>query len=223
MARERKNPTFREEIQREPAKVYALAMEGQVTEVEYFNGIIENRKKIGIDKRVYIKLLEREEGEENKSHPKHLVEQIKKYCEKEGYDSEEICLIIDRDEQNFKGYQYDEILEECSSNGYNMFVSNPTFELWLLMHFEFDFKEETLSLIKENRKADGKYRYLAIEVSKKLEKSKKSKSITFEKLLENIDLAIENSSRLEQDILELKNRIGTNLGQLILEMKDKEI
>lgn len=219
MARERKNPIIREGAIKEPAKVYALALEGRVTEVEYFNGIIESRKKIGIAKRIHIKLLEREKGDENKSHPKHIIEQIKKYCEKEGYDSEEICLIIDRDEQNFKKYQYDEILEECLVNKYNMFVSNPTFELWLLMHFDFDFSKESLLLIKENRKIDGKYRYLATKTSEKLERSKKSKNVHFEKLINGIDLAIENSSKLEQNITELKDKIGTNIGQLIMEMK----
>jgi len=50
-------------------------------------------------------------------------------------DVDKVCLIIDRDAQNFKANQYDALLAACDKKGFSLHVSNPCFEIWLLMHY----------------------------------------------------------------------------------------
>gem|GEM_PF-3851961 len=53
------------------------------------------------------------------------------------------------------------------------------------------------------------------------EYSRKYKTIKFVHLKNNIDLAISNEAKYCEDIKSLKYEIGSNLGQLLKEMKQK--
>ena len=48
-------------------------------------------------------------------------------------------MVVDRDKDSFTEEQYDKVVEFCKKNNVSLYVSNPSFELWLYMHFdEFD-------------------------------------------------------------------------------------
>lgn len=72
---------------------------------------------------------------------------------------DKLNIVIDRDEQNFKDFQYDEVVEFCRNNNVNLYVSNPTFEFWLMLHFSEVENEDKTEML-ENRYISSSRRYL---------------------------------------------------------------
>jgi hypothetical protein len=101
--------------------------EGKVTEREYIEGL-KKREQINLAQIIVAK----ETGT-----PKTLVEQAKKYkksIEQDEYGkNDEIWCVFDRDEHPF----ISETKQQARDNGLKTAMSNPCFELWLLLHFKY--------------------------------------------------------------------------------------
>lgn len=133
-------------------------------------------------------------------------------------DIDKMCLIVDRDKKSFKEEQYNYVKEECKKKNFKLYVTNPCFEFWLLLHFDevhLINKEELL----ENKRASSKVRFVESELKKYFPYNKNKYNA--ELLIEKIDLAIENEKRFCEDIERLKNELGSNVGLLIQELKEK--
>lgn len=130
-------------------------------------------------------------------------------------DFDELCLVVDRDPETFT--QYDYVLEKCKANQYNFYVTNPCFEFWLLLHFEEVNKINREDLLM-NKKVNNKKRYTEIMLKNYLSNYKKEK-YDAKKLVKNIDIAITNQKNFSEDINELKDNLGSNLGLLIEKMR----
>lgn len=133
-------------------------------------------------------------------------------------DIDKMCLIVDRDKKSFKEEQYNYVKEECKKKNFKLYVTNPCFEFWLLLHFDevhLINKEELL----ENKRASSKVRFVESELKKYFPYNKNKYNA--ELLIEKIDLAIENEKRFCEDIEGLKNELGSNVGLLIQELKEK--
>ena len=133
-------------------------------------------------------------------------------------DIDKMCLIVDRDKKSFKEEQYNYVKEECERKSFKLYVTNPCFEFWLLLHFDevhLINKEELL----ENKRASSKVRSVESELKKYFPYNKNKYNA--ELLIEKIDLAIENEKRFCEDIERLKNELGSNVGLLIQELKGK--
>ena len=74
-------------------------------------------------------------------------------------ETDSINIVIDRDKDNFFENQYDNILKFCHKNGINLYVSNPNFEFWLMLHFDKVNKLDYQKMY-ENQKVNSKKRYL---------------------------------------------------------------
>ena len=137
----------------------------------------------------------------------------------EGFD--QICLIVDRDKDSFistpENNQYKYVLDKCNKMGFQFCVTNPCFEFWLLLHFDevFELDEEKLL---NNSKVTAKRRYAENELRKIWPGYNKS-SYHSEKLVKNIDKAIENEKKFCEDIEKLENSVGSNIGRLIQKMR----
>ena len=107
-------------------------------------------------------------------------------------------------------------------------MSNPNFELWLLMHFpniEAYDREE----IRSNRKnihyqiEDGvskNKKFLEIEVAKHAKGYTKGNKIKFEVFMPCIDLAVQQAKLFCEESDQLIDEIGTSAGKLIEEIRD---
>ena len=137
----------------------------------------------------------------------------------EGFD--QICLIVDRDKDSFistpENNQYKYVLDKCNKMGFQFCVTNPWFEFWLLLHFDevFELDEEKLL---NNSKVTAKRRYAENELRKIWPGYNKS-SYHSEKLVKNIDKAIENEKKFCEDIEQLENSVGSNIGRLAQKMR----
>jgi len=136
----------------------------------------------------------------------------------EGYDT--ICIIIDRNKRNLEDYAA--YVEECCLKGYSLFVSNPDFEFWLLLHLNqvFEYKPEDLLVNRKRDLAGGKSnkRYLEHVLSAVLGSYRKE-SIHFERFLPLIDRAIKNEKEFCEDIDGLEAALGSNVGILLEELR----
>ena len=133
-------------------------------------------------------------------------------------DIDKMCLIVDRDKKSFKEEQYNYVKEECKKKNFKFYVTNPCFEFWLLLHFDEVHSINREKLL-ENKRASSKVRYVESELKKYFPYNKNKYNA--ELLIEKIDLAIENEKRFCEDIEELKDKLGSNIGLLIKELKEK--
>lgn len=134
-------------------------------------------------------------------------------------ETDSINIVIDRDKDNFFENQYDNILKFCHKNGINLYVSNPNFEFWLMLHFDKVNKLDYQKMY-ENQKVNSKKRYLEQELYN-ICKYKKS-SLNFKKFEPYINNAIKNEKNFSEDIYELKNNLGSNVGLLVKNIINKK-
>jgi hypothetical protein len=113
------------------AILFVIASEGAVTEPKYFTGLKERCHHPGI----HIHPLLRDDP--SLSSPAHVLAQLdlfrSQYTLREG---DQLWLLMDHDPQSWKPAMISAIAQECQSKGYFLSVSNPCFEVWLLLHFE---------------------------------------------------------------------------------------
>jgi len=121
MGRNRKDLT-RLETHWSKKPLYVIATEGEVTEKVYFTGAF--RKK-----NIRMPILETKKG---KSSPESVLKRLVKYKNEYNASPDELWLVIDRD--YWKKATLEAIKRECESKGFNLVISNPCFELWLLLH-----------------------------------------------------------------------------------------
>ena len=133
-------------------------------------------------------------------------------------DIDKMCLIVDRDKKSFKEEQYNYVKEECKKKNFKFFVTNLCFEFWLLLHFDEVHSINREELL-ENKRVNSKVRYVQSELKKYFPYNKNRYNA--ELLIEKIDLAIENEKSFCEDIEELKDELGSNVGLLIQELKEK--
>ena len=130
---------------------------------------------------------------------------------------DEICLIVDRDRESFvstpENNQYDYVVNKCKEKGFELYVTNPCFEFWLLLHFDRVFEVDREKMLK-NPKVSAKRRYAEQELCKVYPGYTKSSYRAVE-LVRNIDRAIENEKAFCEDIQALESSVGSNLGKLI--------
>lgn len=131
-------------------------------------------------------------------------------------DVDSLNMVVDRDKDSFTEEQYDKVVEFCKKNNVNLYVSNPSFELWLYMHFdEFD-SENKEDLIKNRKMNNSGRRY----IEKRLHDAcgYRKNSLNFKEFEPGIKNAIRREKDLAEDITKIKNELGTNVGLLVNKM-----
>ena len=149
----------------EPKSKYYIIPEGENTEIQYFCGIRDNSEDLNIKPLIEIVPIENDEDEEGQSHPKRKLNNFNKSLEdgkftyNENFDK--AIFVIDRDPQNLSEDQLDEFIKNCDENGYFVYLSNPTFEIFLLMHddtiLKLDKKEMFEKMDSKLKKIDSTY------------------------------------------------------------------
>lgn len=137
------------------------------------------------------------------------------YCYNSKVDK--VCIIIDRDPQNFKTHQYNKLVEVCNNRNFSLHVSNPCFELWLLMHYPI-ILELDINKMHENIKVTRNTRFLEKEVKKQFPEYRKN-NLPFEKLVNKVDTAIFNAQYFCENLEKLESNLGSNVGLLLKELK----
>lgn len=121
----------RRQFKRKPAtrsyrRMFILATEGAETEPQYFD-LFNNQNTV-----IHVKCLKGR----TKSSPDKVLERMKKHLEKSDLRSEDQAwLVVDKDQWTEE--QLQRLLDwSQAAQQHGLAVSNPKFELWLLLHFE---------------------------------------------------------------------------------------
>lgn len=134
----------------------------------------------------------------------------------EGFDR--MCVIVDRDRDSFSSDQYLDVIRKCERYGFDLYVTNPCFEFWLLLHFDgCDVLDREMLLC--NYKTNGRS-YTEKELSSRLGGYKKNR-YNADGLMDRIDQAIENEKMFCEDVLELRESVGCNIGKLMTQMRER--
>ena len=192
------------DAEQEPYRKYVFICEGENTEVWYFRRLIDLRKTLGI-------------------HP--LIDLCLKFANEQkrlprlAFDSTFDKLVIVFDADVFEREQpekYRELLEARESD--NIFaVTNPSFELFLLLHMDDAYSKIILpnqQMLLENRKI-GNRRFAELLLSRKVGINGKKNRKGVAKLAEHVDTAIIQEKLLNQDISLCMGRLTSNIAQII--------
>lgn len=207
------------EEQIEPYRKYFFICEGANTETFYFRRLIDLRKQLGIHPLIDIRLWEKTDEDKNLSYAKKLFEFAKKQKNDPSNDFDpeydKMVIVFDGDifEERVKGYE--ELITAIEEKDIAA-VSNPAFELFLLLHIENSFenyirgKEELFLKKNEN----GSYSH-AYNVLRDVTHMNAKSNPKIGELADNIFTAIRQEKLINQDIHNIKGTVSCNVGKVI--------
>ncbi|HDY7860562.1 TPA: RloB domain-containing protein [Vibrio vulnificus] len=207
-SRERRSEQF------EVTKVI-IAPEGISTEVDYFNGIVTYFKeyKGHVSKRFeqLIDVIKRGEFETEEtdaqfaigsSSPDAVVSYATSYIDKYhpefDKDKDKVFIIIDKD--GWEDKKLSNALSLCKQKNYQLIISNPAFELWLLLHFVdvSSLSHDKILAIKNNEKETPKSQeaYLKVLLKSHIDGFSYT-NLNADDFLPNTSIALVNAKRLD--------------------------
>ena len=206
------------EEQIEPLRKYYFICEGANTETFYFKKLIDLRKNLGIHPLIDIRLWEKTDKDRNISFAKNLVEFANKQKElaENDFDVEHdrMIIVFDGDIFEEKVEGYDKLIEDIEKSDIAA-VSNPNFELFLLLHKEGSYEDYIKGREEDFLKMfDGKYSY-AKDVLLNITGMNSKKNPQIGDLAKDIMIAIKQEKYINQDIHNIKGRISSNIGLII--------
>ena len=203
----------------EPFRKYVFICEGVNTETFYFRKLIDLRKQLGIHPLIDIRLWEKTDEDKDLSFAKNLVAFAEKQKQNPDndfdYERDKMVIVFDGDIFEEKVQGYEELITQIENTDIAG-VTNPGFELFLLLHIEGSYKQwiegheaDFLSMDE-----DGKYSY-AYNVLRKLTGMNAKKNPEIGNLANNVLIAISQEKQVNQDIHELKGKVSSNIGKII--------
>ncbi len=136
-------------------------------------------------------------------------------------ETDKICFIVDRDKKSFiselGNNQYEYVLKKCQEKKFGLYITNPCFEFWLLLHFD-EVTELDKDKLLENPYISSDKRYTEYEL-RNIFTGYEKVNYDAEFLVRNIDKAVKNEALFCEDIEMLENQIGSNLGRLFEELR----
>lgn len=119
-------------------------------------------------------------------------------------DNDIFGIVIDHDHRS----DLKRHIDYCQEKGYNVFLSSPCFELWLLMHFVDIKAKYNLVDLFDNKRVSNQHTFVSRELSKI---AGTNKTVDFERYKDKLLTAIDRGRQLETDVYALLENPGTNL------------
>lgn len=179
------------------ARLIVIASEGKDTERIYFKALAKEYT----NPRVHVHILKRSEDEKNNSSPEHVLEQLNEYkCQYELEADDELWLVTDKD--HWTEAMLSRVATECMQDvSMHMALSNPCFELWLLLHL-VDVSsltpEEQRLWMENRRKSKSGNPYLKVLLRQKMGSYHES-AYDVLTLIQHVEVAIERARLLDKN------------------------
>lgn len=119
-----------------------VVTEGEITEVQYLQGLIQHLRAAGVTVVPYA--LKGGGGE-----PSRVLAKARKLAAKDDYEA--VWVVVDVDEHA----SLDDVLRECAGSAETVVVSNPQFEVWLLWHLTDSGASHTATSLKKELRRHG--------------------------------------------------------------------
>jgi cellulose biosynthesis protein BcsQ len=204
-------PSTRQSQPSDRFKRYAIVMEGQKQEPNYFKALKEYYTLQHRESRIIVKIVERKLEERSYSSPKYLIQHSQEISEKyELQEYDELWIVFDAD--SWKNKAFEELQNwKQQENYYYLAYNNPCFELWLILHLtEYQTIKEKLEAAKVRERS---------RLSKQILESFKQKyklSGSYHQYMLRIPQAIERASALDiTPEIEFPEKICTRVYRLV--------
>lgn len=190
MSRMRKH--YKRAVPFRDAKLLLIAVEGTHTERIYFELLSEQYK----NSRIKVEVVKRDG---TRSSPDHVLDDLISHSDAYNLKmKDEIFLVIDRDKWTSR--MLSEVQKSCFERNISLLVSNPNFELWLLLHIEdvSQLSDEEKKKIKENKRVGPQRnarKYLEKTLSDKMDGYNKTGRTSIGKFIPYVETAIENAKK----------------------------
>lgn len=214
----------------EPYRHYYFICEGRNTEKWYFEKLIDIRKELSIHSKIDIAYLEKTEEHENLSDPQRLIEFADEQKAKGliAFDIkfDKMIVVFDADVFENTLQNYDQVVVNGLKKNI-LGVTNPSFELFLLLHYENSVDEIILpdsnNIIQNRWVGNGQNRKRYIEdIFRQKSGIRPKTNIHVGNLAYNILIAIEQEKKLNNNITLCKGTITSNIGQIIQSIIDDQ-
>jgi len=222
----------------EPVRKYIFICEGSKTEVLYLKALFKRRKQLGLHPLVDMRLWEKTGNDEGISNPQALL----RFAQREKDSNrllfnplnDRMVIVFDLDiysrvgagrtGSKDKSAEFDAIRKSAEKNNDILAVTNPSFELFLLLHSEnaytnFVCPHETEIL--ENQKT-GKQRFVQRLFSDIYNMNPK-RSSKVGQLAEMVDTAIREELFLNQNLDKALTTLTCNIGSIINFIRNDQI
>ncbi len=205
MSKREFKPRYRSNNVRD-AKLIVIATEGANTETKYFQDIIS--PEYYHNSKVHVAVLNRETTASSPEHIIKLLDKFRREFQLNKYD--ELWMVIDVDAWGDNKLSL--IAAQCEQKGFYLAVSNPSFELWLLLHLKSlnEYTQTELDEFLENKKVSRKTK-LERELSNLLGSFNKS-NLDTTPFLPHVNKAIDRATKLD---INNKHRWPVGLGSRV--------
>ena len=127
-------------------------------------------------------------------------------------------VVLDRDEKSRPKELLSTCVKRCEEEGYHLFLSNPCFEFFLLLHVcdvKAKYSEKELEEFKENKHGTNRHTTVSKALSDIAHHNKKIRGSIFEQLYyPNIKKGAERAKGFATTFPDLYDNLGTNLFEL---------
>ena len=201
----------------DPYRRYFFICEGANTETWYFKRLIDLRKELDIHPLIDLCLLEKTEEDRNISYPMQLIDFANKQKKKIGFHKkwDKMIVVFDADIFEKKVTNFQEVVALGEKENI-LAISNPSFELFLLLHFKDAYEKDILpnmDAIIKNEKV-GNHTFIYHLLWKRTGKNSK-KNPEIGELATQIGIEIEQERKINQDIHDCQGKITCNIGKII--------
>lgn len=222
------------------SKIIFLSCEGSVTEEEYievlsqiYDGVKGRIQLISVAEDEVHTLPKKRTREQKqvlgKSKPWQLVERINKFKEEKDakyefskYPEDEFWIVSDVDDNldNHKE-KFENAIQECEEKGYKYAISNPFFEIWLLLHHNEASEEDKKYAVTETHPYEAT-NHFRMQLTEKGAPLKEQKHLKLEHYSdEKVRLAVQRAKELVKGKDEkIPSGYGTYVYKIIEEILD---
>lgn len=218
------------EGQIEPYRRYYFICEGRNTEKWYFEKLIDIRKTLSIHSNIELTYLEKTGKDENLSNPKSLIKLAddQKKNGKISFDAKYDKMIVVFDADIFESQQnnYEDILKLGRQHNI-LGVTNPSFELFLLLHYTNSVDDiiipDSENIVKNDwvGKNKNKRRYIEDLFRRKAKMNPKTNSAIGD-LAYDVLVAINQEAKINNDIDNCRGVVTSNIGGIIQSIIDDQ-
>lgn len=138
--------------------------------------------------------------------------------------NDELWMLVDRDYQSWSEKELSYVAQHCHmKKGYHLGLSNPAFEIWLLLHLKDInvYSEAEKKKIFKNSKVSQRKTYLKKMLSDLMPGGYTESSFDVQYLLEGLNDAIDRGKKLDVNPHERwPNRLGTRVYRLVERIRD---
>lgn len=132
------------------------------------------------------------------------------------YDDDLFAIVIDRDRKCHTRESLKEILDACVEKRIDFCLSNPCFELWLILHFEYHLTLEDRRQLRVNERCSDAHTYASKLLNKLVRQKKSVRATAFNRLyLPKTRTAMKKAEKFASGPAAVLDEIGTTVPILV--------